>query len=750
MKKIAEILKIFSAKKLIIIIAIVIGFIWGLNIYSGILNEYLREEAVNRLVETAHYNGAIVRGELTEKQVRMRQIVYSIETADDIHSGESKAVLERIFQHDSFDQVGLIYADGTVDMLNDQDSETPARLNLINQKFFIDGMKGKESIVRLGDKLIFSMPVKDASGSIIGVLFASYKADYLSDAVTLDIFEGRGYSLIIDRFGNKVISSANVNSALSGVIGNDSNNVFINQFKFNENAQEFYNALYPAMREGKSGLLKVDDVEKRYVYYQPLDIDDLYLLTLIPRNIVENRYDILMRYTYMLFIFLILLCAGFVLYLLISEGDQQKKLKNVLYTDSLTKGYSYERFHQEADEWLRCTDAKKAIIALDIDNFKLINTLFGYKKGNDILIEIWKILDRNLQGRGIVARKYADLFSIMIRYDSVQDLDDFCRRAADHITSLRIADRKSFRIIPSMGIYIVGEHGGEDENLDLIQNYAIMARRTIKEKYDKYYAFYKDYMKQEILHKKSVVDDIGEALSLGEFKPYFQPQYDAKTKELIGAEALIRWIKPDGSIVAPFKFIPIAEEMGVIVDIDDYMFNMVCSYQHYWQIQGKKIVPISVNVSRNRLYMPGFIRDYKAVLARYGLDAKCIQLEITEGTLFAELQIGEQLVRDIREAGFDVPIDDFGMGYSSISMVKEINASKLKIDKSFIDDMSDKGRQMIRYVIKIAKTMNMATVAEGVETKEQYEFLRDNSCGSIQGYYFAKPMPSEDFEKLLQ
>ena len=748
MKKLAEMLRSFSAKKLIVIIAIVIGFIWGLNIYSDSLNAYLKEEAVNRLLETAHYNGAIVRGELKEKQVRMRQIVYSIETADDIHSGESKAVLERIFQHDSFDRVGLIYANGTVDMLNEQGSEAPVGTNLVNQRFFIDGMKGKESIVRINDKLIFSMPVKDASGGIIGVLFASYKADYLSDAVTLDIFEGRGYSLIIDRFGNKVISSANVDSALSGVIGNDSNNVFINQFKFNENAQDFYNALYPGMRDGKSGLLKVDDIEKRYVYYQPLGIDDLYLLTLIPRNIVENRYDILMSYTYLLFIFLILLCAGFILYLLISEGNQQKKLKDIIYIDDLTKGYSYERFHREADEWLKRSDEKKALIALDVDNFKLINTMFGYQKGNEILIEIWKILDHDLQGRGIVARKYADLFSIMVGYDSVRDLDDFCRRAAEHITALRIADRKSFRIIPSMGVYIVGS-GKEDLDLDLIQNNAIMARRTIKNQYDKYYVFYKTAMKQEILYKKSVIDDIGEALNMGEFKPYFQPQYDAKTKEMVGAEALIRWIKPDGSIVAPFKFIPIAEEMGVIVDIDDYMFNMVCSYQHYWQKQGRKTVPISVNVSRNRLYMPGFIQDYKAVLSRYGLDTKCIQLEITEGTLFAELKIGEQLVRDIREAGFDVLIDDFGMGYSSISMVKDINASKLKIDKSFIDDMSDKGRQMIRYVIKIANTMNMRTVAEGVETKEQYEFLRDNNCDSIQGYYFAKPMPSEEFEKLL-
>lgn len=747
----AEQLKIFSIKKLVIIIAILISFCLGLSIYSNYINEYLKEAAVSRLVETAHYNGAVVHGELVDKQLRLRHIADTIETSDDIYSGDSRALLERMFQYDFFDRVGLIYADGTVDMIDHLgNNDKPVKLKLQNQPFFLDGLKGRESIVRIDDKLIFSLPVKDRSGGIMGVLFASYKVDYLSTAITLDIFEGQGFSLIVDKNGNKVISSANVDRALYKVIDKDANNIFINQFRFNENAQDFYDRLHLGMRENKSGLLKVDDIEKRYVYYQPIGLDGLYLLTLIPRDVIDNMYDTLMSRTYLLFIFLIAMCAAFILYLFISEGNQQKKLKDIINIDNLTQGYSYERFHQEADKWLYRHNDRKAIIALDIDNFKLINTLFGYEKGNEILIKVWGILDHDLQGRGFVARKYADLFSIMLRYDTLGDLETFCSRAAEQITSLRIADRKSFRIIPSMGIYIVGEHGAEDENLDLIQNYAIMARRTIKDKYDKYYAFYKDYMKQEILHKKSIVDDISEALRNGEFKPYFQPQYDAKTKELTGAEALIRWIKPDGTVIPPFKFIPIAEEMGTIIDIDDYMFNMVCSYQHYWQQQGRKIVPISVNVSRNRLYLPNFLRDYKAIVSRYNLETKYIQLEITEGTLFAELKVGEQLVREMREAGFDVLIDDFGMGYSSISMVKDINASKLKIDKSFIDDMSERGRQMIRYVIKIANTMNMRTVAEGVETQQQYEFLRDNNCDNIQGYYFAKPMPSEEFEKLLQ
>ena len=298
-----------------------------------------------------------------------------------------------------------------------------------------------------------------------------------------------------------------------------------------------------------------------------------------------------------------------------------------------------------------------------------------------------------------------------------------------------------------MGIYIVDDDGGFVENM---QNRAMMARRLVKNKYDNFYRFYYDDIKNTVIEKKTIMDGILQALALNEFYAYYQPKYDAQTKKMIGGEALIRWIKNEKTFISPAKFIPIAEEVGIIIDIDRYIFESVCRQQSEWKQKGLAVLPISVNVSRHKLYQSDFIKEYTKILHKYGLNPSNIQFEITEGNLFSEQKIGEQIVDKLRQAGFDVLIDDFGTGYSSVSMIRDINAAEMKIDKSFVDDMSDKGKAIIQHVIAIAKTVGMKTVAEGVETKQQYEFLRDNGCDIIQGYYFAKPMPAAEYETYLE
>ena len=179
------------------------------------------------------------------------------------------------------------------------------------------------------------------------------------------------------------------------------------------------------------------------------------------------------------------------------------------------------------------------------------------------------------------------------------------------------------------------------------------------------------------------------------------------------------------------------------------MFEAVCKQQCIWKTKGLKILPISVNLSRNKLYNANFIDEYMSILSKYKLEPKDIQFEITEGTLYTEEKIGEKIIMTLKNLGFDILIDDFGVGYSSISMIRDINATEMKIDKSFIDDTSERGKALTNYVIKIAEVIGMKTVAEGVETKEQYEFLLKHNCDIIQGYYFAKPMPAKEYEKFL-
>ncbi len=500
------------------------------------------------------------------------------------------------------------------------------------------------------------------------------------------------------------------------------------------------------VKANKSGIIQFSLYEKIYMSYQPLGIDDLYILTVIPKNIIENQYNILMKSTYFLCIGLLVALFIIMMNIIFNEKRKKRLLENITYVDKVTGGYSYEKFLLEYKKKQKNNNRKKAFIVLDIDNFKLINDIFGYNIGNMVLKDVWKIIYDNLKQNGIFARKYADKYSIMIFFDKEEEIIEFVDKVIKDIEQVNIIKSEKFRIVPSIGIYVLENN---DEKIDQIENYAIMANRTVKNRYDVYYSFYYNELKSIIIEKKNMTDSIYQALENKSFIPYFQPKFDAKTKKIVGAEALIRWQKEDGSFVSPAKFIPIAEEVRIIAEIDKYMFEAVCKQQYIWKTKGLKILPISVNLSRNKLYNANFIDEYMSILSKYKLEPKDIQFEITEGTLYTEEKIGEKIIMTLKNLGFDILIDDFGVGYSSISMIRDINATEMKIDKSFIDDTSEKGKALINYVIKIAEVIDMKTVAEGVETKEQYEFLLKHNCDIIQGYYFAKPMPAKEYEKFL-
>lgn len=730
--------------KIIILLLFIVTII---VIYSESLSTTLKQNYLTQLTETANYNNSIIHGELKDKQTTLQQIASFIEDSPNMASRENMQKLSEISKQINLKRIGIIYPDKRVFVTD----------NLGKQSIYLDdigilfekSLKDKESITRIekdkiddsGPIIIMSIPLKNNNGELKGILFATYDVNTLRDFMTLDIFNGKGYSIIMNSNGDKLITSL---TALK--LDSESNNIFYNLERINPNNKDTIERMKADVEANKSGIIQFSLYEKMYMSYQPLGIDDLYILTVIPKNIIENQYNILMKSTYFLCIGLSVALFIIMMNIIFNEKRKKRLLENITYVDKVTGGYSYEKFLLEYKKKQKNNNRKKAFIILDIDNFKLINDIFGYNIGNMVLKDVWKIIYDNLKQNGIFARKYADKYSIMIFFDKKEEIIEFVNKVIKDIEQVNIIKREKFRIVPSIGIYILENN---DEKIDQIENYAIMASRTIKNRYDVYYSFYYNKLKSIIIEKKNMTDSIYQALENKSFIPYFQPKFDAKTKKIVGAEALIRWQKEDGSFVSPAKFIPIAEEVGIIAEIDKYMFEAVCKQQCIWKTKGLKILPISVNLSRNKLYNANFIDEYMSILDKYKLESKNIQFEITEGTLYTEEKIGEKIIMTLRNLGFDILIDDFGVGYSSISMIRDINATEMKIDKSFIDDTSERGKALTNYVIKIAEVIGMKTVAEGVETKEQYEFLLKHNCDIIQGYYFAKPMPAKEYEKFL-
>ena len=258
-------------------------------------------------------------------------------------------------------------------------------------------------------------------------------------------------------------------------------------------------------------------------------------------------------------------------------------------------------------------------------------------------------------------------------------------------------------------------------------------------------------IKESMLQKKQLSDQMDHAYRHHRFEVFYQPKYDAKTKELAGAEALVRWRKSDGTMVPPGMFIPLAEETNFVCKLDKYVFNEVCQAQRRWIDKGMKVVPVSVNLSRRHLNNPEFIDEYKTMLDAAGIPIECVELEITESAMYEKQEEFIKIMERLHEIGFAILMDDFGTGYSSLTMLKQIPIDVMKLDKSFVDDYNDtKGEQIIKCVTKMAQDLDISITAEGVETEEQYIFLKEIGCDMIQGYYFAKPMPEQDYEKCME
>lgn len=437
-----------------------------------------------------------------------------------------------------------------------------------------------------------------------------------------------------------------------------------------------------------------------------------------------------------------------VLALVSHERGKVKRLRRELYEDKVTGGYTYAKFELEATKALREQSRKAAFIAMDIDQFRLMNEFFGVESGDVALCRLSGILREWIRPGEVYCRKVADNFSIMAFYDTTDELIERIEKLVDTVMKVEDVGRKGYVMRPFLGIYLIEDR---DEAMDVMQNNASIAHSMIKEQGTNYYGIFDVEARDKALQDKMLEGQIERAYRNKEFSVYYQPKFDAKTQKLNGAEALIRWIKPNGSIVSPTVFIPLAEKKGMVVRLDKCVFEMVCEHINQWKNKGLDLVPISVNLSREHLKDETFIDDYVRIREKYQIEDEYLELELTEGTLYDNLEQARPIVEKLHNKGVKILMDDFGTGYSSLMMLKSIPVDVMKLDKSFVDDYDDaRGEEIIKCVVALAGTLKMDVTAEGVETKEQYEFLRDLGCDTIQGYYFSRPLPAEAFEKLLE
>lgn len=430
-----------------------------------------------------------------------------------------------------------------------------------------------------------------------------------------------------------------------------------------------------------------------------------------------------------------------------NEVEYLNKLKRDAEYDALTGTYNKIAFFKYSRELMSdYPEETFAILRLDINRFKVINELFGHGTGDCLIKYMAEMIQKILYeyDQYLFSRMEADVFCICIKYK--QKKFEVILEKLEHIAD---GYELNFDIVPSIGIYIVEE---KDILVDVMCDRAKLAQDTVKGNYLKRHAFFDETLHKNMIKEQEIVNMMNSALEKGEFQVYLQPKFNLNSNLICGAEALVRWFHPQKGIIFPNEFIPVFERNGFIMKLDEYVWEKVCQFLRKELDEERNICPISVNISRVDLYNPRLCDVITGLVEKYNIPVKYFQLEITESAYTDNKNLLHDIMKRLQDYGFVMMMDDFGSGYSSLNMLKEIPVDVLKVDLKFLsgEDKNGKGGNILSSVIRMAKWLNLQVITEGIETKEQADFLRSIGCTDGQGYYFAKSMPMEEYEILME
>ncbi|MBO4732691.1 MAG: EAL domain-containing protein [Spirochaetaceae bacterium] len=419
---------------------------------------------------------------------------------------------------------------------------------------------------------------------------------------------------------------------------------------------------------------------------------------------------------------------------------EQKKINKLFSTDTVTGGNNKEYFLQKGARLIRAP-RKVAIVQLRLEKYHNFCSAYGVKVGENLLEEIHEKLSSLVGKKELAAHLEKADFVLLLYYKTTELLNERLNSIINELTGVR----KTQHLLFSAGVCEVKSRN--DDINDLLTSVGLAVSKVSESTEN--IVWFNESMKEEQVWERRIEDDMETAIMNHEFQVYLQPKYSTKGEKLAAAEALVRWIHPKLGFVNPGKFIPIFEQNGFIIQLDDYMLTAVAKLQAKWLSEGKKLVPVSVNVSRAHFTCDDLAEHICRIIDKYKVPHEYIELELTESAFFDDKEVLLKTVRQLKSYGFKVSMDDFGAGYSSLNSLKELPLDIIKLDAEFFRSVDDLTRSnlIVGDTISLAKKLGMQIVAEGIETREQVDFLAKQHCDLIQGFYFSKPLPVSEFEQ---
>lgn len=733
--------KKLTIKKLKVIFSVLAGIAIVVLCSAYINVKEMEHQTIQNLEDVAGQNSSILETKVQARYKLLLSLSKELEGATKEDIQERLKNFEIFLEQFDLKRFAICFPDG---MAYSTDGEPT---DLSYREFYQEGMKGKCYITGImQDALqedhspvnVMTIPVYEKDGTILGVFGLTYETDEFNEALQIESFDGNGFSCVINEKGEILSSAGNETLVLS-------HNIFDDVLKTDKRNEEMINNLKTWMKNKEEGSGTMYLTEKQYYYVLPLDLMDgsvtWYVLTIVPSEVLNQRIDLIQRNQYItVFLVMLLIVSGAILIITYIK-EQQKRMNRIAYEDSVTHGANYAKFHIEMEKKQSC---RGSLIALDVANFNNISVVAGESSNDKMIREIWKIIKDTLKKEELAAHIRDDLFVLFLLENEKAGILERMEEISEKVSQ----KAKEFAVY---GIHVRGGiyHMEEDETLESAYSKSMLAKEYAVENMGEMYGFYSEVDRIKVQHEKQLEDSFPAAIENEEFEAWYQPKYSTKSCSIIGSEALVRWRKKDGSMVFPNEFIPLFEQNGMIVKLDEYMFDTVCRQQKRWMDEGKKLYPVSINISRASLYYMDVHKRYHDIIREYQIDPQYIQLEVTESILEKKTGIHE-ILNKFREMGIKILMDDFGTGYSSLATLSLQCFDTLKLDKTLIDHIGNKdGETMLYHIIHMGQQMGLHVTAEGVETQSQLEFLQDMKCDDVQGFYFSKPVPQKQYEQMI-
>lgn len=610
---------------------------------------------------------------------------------------------------------------------------------------FSEAVNGGHGVSFLeGQSVMYTVPIS-REGEIVGVLAGVLDKASMQRLIETNGFGGHGVSCIIDQNFRVIVSPKDMHFffALDDVFQEKKDQALLNDIvQMEEN-----------VRNQVDGNLSFVTVNGREVLmsYNALSPYDWVLLTIVPTDFISAETD---KNVFLIYLIAILTILGFLVIMisvLYNWKRHRRELERVAYTDRVTGEMNLFRFCHVGKRLLASKPpASYYMVSLNVKSFKLINEKFGRAEGDKILCHILRVVNKNLCEDELAVRAEGDNFFLCVHAVAPEELQKRLDTIINEINQFSDAVLIPYKLTFLQGAYLI-----DDVSVDIttILDRANIARKNQAREKEAVCFFYNETLIHKLQMEQELTALMEPSLQNGDFKVYLQPKVRLSDRKTGGAEALIRWQHPERGMIYPSDFIPLFEKNGAICKLDLYVFEQVCKLQKQRLEGGKSIFPISVNLSRQHLKNLNFLSDFIAIKDKYKIPDGLLELELTESIVFdgGEISYVKSMIDHMHRAGFLCSLDDFGFGYSSLSLLSEFDVDTIKLDRSFFDcDMAERSQWVVEAIVNLSKKLSILIVAEGIEAEPQLAFLEKTQCDLVQGYVFSKPLPVDEFEQWVE